>query len=81
MCRVGGVGRGHKPEGGIEVVACDCDGGLVLDGGSGSVFAVKHNRALAEIRDVVAGHALGGAGEIGGQERPYPCALTRARWQ
>ena len=64
---------GQKPEGGVEVVACDGDALVHLASANGVLHA-KHGGPLAEVRDVGAGHALGRAGELGGE------AVGRQPW-
>jgi hypothetical protein len=55
-------------EGGIEVVACDCDILVrIAIAIANSILHAKHRRSLAEIGDVGAGKPLGRAGQLGGE--------------
>ena len=68
------MGCGQNAERGVEVAASDGDVGLDLIGGSGSVLDAGHGGTLAQIGDVGAGQAIGGAGQLGGQP------VGRQRW-
>ena len=64
-CGVGYVCCGEKSKGGVEVAAGDSD--LVRVVRAHGVLHANHGGPLAEVCDVGAGHALGRAGELGGE--------------